>query len=101
MLQEILELNRRAAARGDFEVAYHLLMAALHAADDAGDEQSLQGIRELARQQGEAVEAVQPSHHLSRKLAQARGQTAVFDSFIAHLEAVRLRLQSHRRLKRF
>jgi hypothetical protein len=33
MLDEILELNRRAAARGDFDIAYHLLMAAPHCAD--------------------------------------------------------------------
>ena len=38
MLEEILALNRRPAARGDFEVACHLLMAAPHAADDAADE---------------------------------------------------------------
>jgi hypothetical protein len=38
MLEEILELNRRAAERGDFEAVYHLLMAVLHVADHAADE---------------------------------------------------------------
>jgi histidinol phosphatase-like PHP family hydrolase len=100
MLEEILQLNRRAAANGDFEVAYHLLMAALHAADRAGDEDALQRLGELAREQGKAVEAVRPTHHLSRRQALSRGQTSVFDSFTAHLDAVRLRLQSQRQLKR-
>ncbi|HWI38098.1 MAG TPA: hypothetical protein VNU64_16685 [Burkholderiales bacterium] len=86
MLEEILELNRRAAAQGEFEVAYHLLMAALHAADREANE--------------EALTAVKPPHHLSRRQALARGQTSVFDSFVAHLDAVRLRLQSQRQLKR-
>jgi len=35
MLEEILALNRRAAAGGDFEAVYQLLWAALHAADEA------------------------------------------------------------------
>ena len=100
MLDEILELNRRAAASGDFEAAYHLLMAALHVADHAADEAVLARIGNVAREQAAAVEAVRPPHHLSRHQAQMRGQTAVYESFIAHLDAVRLRLSSQRQLKR-
>jgi hypothetical protein len=100
MLEEILALNRRAAAGGDFEATDQLLVAAVHAADHAGVEAVLTQIADIARQQGTAVEAVRPPHHLSRHHAQSRGQTAVYDSFIAHLEAVRLRLQSQRQLKR-
>jgi hypothetical protein len=77
-------------ARGN-PVAYHLLMAALHPADHAHDLEVLERLADLARKQGGAVEAVQPPHHLSRKLAQVRGQTALFDSFLAHVEAVRPR----------
>ena len=35
MLDELLELNHRAAEEGEFEAAYHVLMAALHCADHA------------------------------------------------------------------
>ena len=35
MLEEILALNRRAAAGGDFEATDQLLVAAVHAADEA------------------------------------------------------------------
>lgn len=94
MLDELLQLNARAAAAGEFEVAYHLLMAALHAADHAQDQAVLDRITALAREQGAAVEAVQPSHHLARSQAQSRGQTSVFDSLLTHVDAVRLRLQS-------
>ena len=99
MLEEILALNEQAAGRGDFEVAYHLLMAALHHADHVGDEAALGRLAKIARKQGEAVEAVQPPHHLSRRHAEARGQTPLFESFQAHIEAVRLRLQSARHLR--
>jgi hypothetical protein len=91
-----LELNRRAAAEGDYPVAYHLLMAALHAADRARDAQGLELIIARAREQSAAVEAVQPAHPLARVHAHARGQTALFDSLFAHIEAVRLRWQSDR-----
>ena len=94
MPSELLELNQRAAGQGQFEVAYHLLMAALHFADDARDVGALNEIARRGREQGQAVEQVKPSHTLSRAHAQLRGQTAIYDSFAAHVEAVRLRLQS-------
>jgi hypothetical protein len=94
MLSELLELNQRAAKQGDFEVAYHLLMAALHAADHARELGALDDIARRGREQGEALERVKPPHALSRRHADLRGQTSVFDSFAAHVEAVRLRLVS-------
>jgi hypothetical protein len=96
MLEEVLKLNGEAAARGEYEVAYHLLMAALHAADYAKNFQVLERIAALAREQAEAIERTQPPHQLSRSHAQMRGQTALYDSLGAHVEAVRLRLQSDR-----
>jgi hypothetical protein len=65
MLSDVLNLNAAAAARGDFEVAYHLLMAALHLADHEKDSAALERITTLAGEQGKAVERVQPPHHLS------------------------------------
>jgi len=35
MFEQIIELDARAAAQGDYEAAYHLLMAALHCTDRA------------------------------------------------------------------
>ncbi|MFN2645753.1 MAG: hypothetical protein ABR570_12220 [Burkholderiales bacterium] len=94
MLEELLALNRRAAAQGNFQVAYHVLMAALHWADHMGDLAAVERIGLLGVEQGEAVERVQPPHQLSRAQAALRGQTALFDSFATHVEAVRLRVQS-------
>jgi hypothetical protein len=96
MLEEVLKLNGEAAARGEYEVAYHLLMAALHVADHAKNSQVLERIAALARQQAEAIERIEPPHNLSRSQAHMRGQAALYDSLAAHIEAVRLRLQSDR-----
>ena len=101
MLNEVLKLNAAAAAQGDYEVAYHLLMAALHIADYAKDLAAVERIAQLAKEQGTGLERLQPPHHLARRQAQLRGQTAVFDSLITHVDAVRLRLQSdHQRTRR-
>jgi len=94
MLRELLELNGKAAGDGEYEAAYHLLMAALHVVDHAKDLGALERIAQLAREQGAAIERMQPPHPLSRSQAQLRGQTTVFDSLAAHIDAVRLRLQS-------
>ena len=99
MLDELLELNARAAAAGNYEAAYHLLMAALHWAEDGEDIAPLARLVAIAKKQGAEIEALVPTHHLSRRHAMVRGQTAIFDSFLAHVEAVRLRMESarHRR----
>lgn len=94
MVDEVLKLNAEAAARGQYEVAYHLLMAALHAADHEKDLAALDRISKIGKEQSAAIERIQPPHHLSRRQAQLRGQTSLFDSLGAHIEAVRLRLQS-------
>ncbi|HZD20676.1 MAG TPA: hypothetical protein VE325_08390 [Burkholderiales bacterium] len=76
-------------------------MAALHLADHEKDSAALERITTLAGEQGQAVERVQPPHHLSSYHAQLRGHTPVFDSLVAHIDAVRLRLQSEQqRVKR-
>jgi hypothetical protein len=100
MLDAILRLNADAAAQGDYEVAYHLLMAALHVADHTHDSAALERIAKVAREQGAQVEALQPPHHLARAQAQLRGQTSLFDSLGTHIEAVRLRMQSEEQRKR-
>lgn len=90
----LVELADDAAAAGEFETAYHLLMAALHLADHRGDQEAAMRIGAAGRRLGAAVEAVAPPHRLSRAEAKRRGHTALFDQLDVHAEAVRLRLES-------
>ena len=100
MFDELIELNARAAADGNYEAAYHLLMAALHCVEHDGDAALLARLVAIAKKQGADIEALKPAHHLCRQHAQVRGQTAVFDSFLAHVEAVRLRMESDRQRRK-
>ena len=88
----VLDLADQAGRRGEYEVAYHLLMAALHVADRRRDLHSVDQVGQRAAGQGEEVEAVRPPHQLSRVRAAERGQTALYDSLRLHVDAVRTRL---------
>jgi hypothetical protein len=94
LLESLFEANAAAAAQGEFEAAYHTLMAALHIADRQADMPALERIISLAREQQAMVEAVRPPHNLSSAHAKSRGQTPVFESLRIHIDAVRFRHES-------
>ena len=100
LIDELLALNGRAAALGEYEAAYHALMGALHLADHEGDIAILDRMAAAADEQDRAIEAVQPPHHLSRAEAARRGQVPLYQSVRVHIDAVRLRLQSARQIGR-
>ncbi len=76
----LLSLNGEAFAAAQFEVAYHILEAALHCAEGLGDEKRLSAVQRLAEEQGAWIDAHAPQHRLSSRSAQARGNPSVFHS---------------------
>ncbi|HYY61501.1 MAG TPA: hypothetical protein VE756_08940 [Burkholderiales bacterium] len=100
LLDTLFKANAEAAAQGEYEVAYHTLMAALHLADRHADLRAVERINLLARQQQAMVEAVQPPHNLSSAQAKNRGQTPLFESLRIHIDSVRLRHESLAAFKR-
>lgn len=78
--QSLLELADDAAAEGEYEGAYHLLMAALHLAERRGDRDAAMHIGAAGRRIGVR--------------AKKRGHAAIFDRFDAQAEAVQRRLES-------
>jgi hypothetical protein len=92
LLNTLLVLSGKAEASGNYETAYHLLMAALHEAEHRRDIAGLDRVAEVAKKQEERLEAIDPPHHLSSGSAKKRGTPAVYRSFQIHADAVRVRL---------
>ncbi|HEU4649145.1 MAG TPA: hypothetical protein VFS33_08805 [Gemmatimonadales bacterium] len=100
LAERLLGFSAEAFDAGEYESAYHLLMAALHLADHAEDCAVARRIAQLADRQGEAIEAISPPHHLSQRWADRRGTSSVYRTLRVHAHSVLLRIQSRTTLDR-
>ena len=89
---DLLSLGERAAAVGQYEVAYHALAAAMHAAKDAGDRAALDDALTMCEAQSAAIEAIRPPHGMSQLSAHRRGTEALDTSLHNTIASVRARL---------
>jgi hypothetical protein len=95
-LPALFEVNERAFAAGQYEVAYHALMAALHAAQDQRAADQLQRIAALAQAQQEKIDRSSPQHPLSSTRARDHGATGIFA--MASRQAATQALMARRRV---
>lgn len=78
----ILTLNAAAAESGQFEMAYHLLAAALHSAEVQRDRYAMEEVIRLAAEQGATVDAA-GDHPMSSSKAKKRGTVPLYESLAA------------------
>src|SRR5262245_21468747 len=91
----IISLNSEAAKAREFEVAYHLLAAALHAAEKTNDEDGIEDVRRLATDQGAAVDAV-PDHPLASVNATRRGTMPLYETLLMMARAKLAQIKAQR-----
>ena len=72
----LLDWNKAQFEQGRYETAYHLLMAALHAADDESKADQLDMIGTLAATEQTRLDVLAPGHRLAS--AQAHSRQGVF-----------------------
>jgi len=84
LFERLLTLSEEAAAADLFEVAYHALMAALHAAENDSNIDRVARISMTAASQERALEAVRPPHPLSQAAASHRGTESVYSTLQTH-----------------
>jgi hypothetical protein len=96
---DILALNQTAAAASQYEVAYHLLAAALHAADVSDDPARIETVLRLAAEQGAAVNS-RVEHPLAAVNAAARGNTPIYESLAATARARLAQINAERLIAR-
>jgi hypothetical protein len=95
LMEQLLRINTDTYQAGLYEVAYHVLAAALHCADELADPELVTAVQELAeRQQAELDQGV-PAHPLSTTGATGRGTNPLFTSLgrTAHAAAIRIKGQ--------
>jgi hypothetical protein len=82
LLDDLLALNTEAFAEGEYEVAYHMLMGALHLTERLGKREILERIAAAGATQAAALEAAR-----------------VFENLEAHVNSVRQRMERAEQLR--
>ena len=88
------ELFNAARAVDEYEVAYHALAAALHAAESLNDQETCRLVERYADECRQHIDIRAPAHKLSSRSAQARGHESVFRQLGVTAQSARLRIES-------
>jgi hypothetical protein len=93
MFRTLLNANLTAMSGEQYEVAYHALAAALHAAADARDCAQLAEVGDIAVTQLGWINRNAPGHRLSTGSAASRGNKSPFASLAAQSRSTRGRIR--------
>jgi len=95
LLEQLLRINAAAYEAGRYGVAYHVLAAALHCAEELGDLELATAVQHRAEHQQAELDRTEPAHQLSTVAAMSRGTNALFTSLgrTAHAAATRIKGQ--------
>jgi hypothetical protein len=83
--RELLGINRRAFAAGRFEVAYHSLAAALHAARDGSEMLQVRNVGRIAAEQASAIAS--EGQQLRDASVPRRGNVKLYDNLVLQSDA--------------
>jgi hypothetical protein len=95
----LVDMNRQTFAGGHYEIAYHLLAAAMHCAEDLQDGQRLLELQQKAIEQGNWIDKHDNGHRLSSLHARARGTDPLFASLARTIESKRLTLKVNQQVQ--
>jgi hypothetical protein len=106
LADQLLRINGISYAEGHFQVAYHVLGAVLHCAEDLLDLALAATVQERAERQQAELDRIDPPHPLSTVGASRRGTHPLFTSLgrTAHAAHARIKAQlaqAHARSVRF
>ena len=93
--ERLLDVSRAAHGNGQHEVAYHALVAAMHAADDGADAARLREVEREAEAQIAWIDRHAPGHRLSTHSAGRHGHPGVY-AMLARQAAGHVTVQAHR-----
>jgi hypothetical protein len=94
LYEQLMDINGEAFGRGLYEVAYHVLAAALHAALSVESEAFLASIEQRAREQRDWIDTYAADPPLSSPSASSHGHASAYTSLVKQIQT-RLRMQRH------
>jgi len=93
LIDQLLRINAATYEAGRYEVAYHVLAAALHCAEELADVELATAVQQRAERQQADLDDVSPAHQLSTKGATGRGTSPLFTSLGRTAHAARIRIE--------
>jgi hypothetical protein len=92
--ERLLEISRQGLAAGAFEMAYHALAGALHAAEVGSDLDQLLKVQEEAHRQQEVIDRAAPGHRLSRTGGREQGHSGWYEILAVQVTSILTRLRA-------
>jgi len=92
LYQRLMQMQEEAFKAGRFEVSYHILAAAVHAAEELNSVALLEEIGVLATARQAGLDARDSTHTISTASAQGRGNPALFANLSVTANAARTRI---------
>ena len=96
----LIKMHGEAFESARYELGYHLLAAAFHAADELDDLALLTAVGTLAETRQQEVNSLTPEHHLSSAAAGRRGTHPLYTTLTAIVHSARGRIEADRARER-
>lgn len=87
LYQRLMQINQETFADGYYNVAYHVLAAALNCAQTLRDIQGLVEVERVANEQLQWIDAHHPEYEHSTQSASALGYPSIYDSLARRARA--------------
>jgi hypothetical protein len=92
LYEQYINLAEMSFADEHFEAAYHALVAAMHTADDDGDANRIEVVKQMAREQITWLNIHRPNHLTGSTSAMHRGNRSIYGSLQLQADAMLLRI---------
>jgi len=92
LYHRLMQMQEQAFGNGQFQVSFHLLAAAVHAAEELKSVALLEELAALANSRQEALDRKEPVHAISTAAAHGRGNSALFATLATTANATRARI---------
>jgi hypothetical protein len=100
LYQHLLQLHDDAFEAERYELSYHVLAAALHAAEELDSPELLKSLQKVAANRQSQIDELRPEHNISSEAAKGRGNSALFASLANIADAARGRIAADQAVER-